>query len=349
MGKGLLFVLLGILLIYVFFTVGLPFTIALLFAVLLEPLIQWLRKVSNLRRPVVATGVATVFTVLFFGFLYLLGAKIVTQLLALYREFFGGGYVNATSSFIRRLNEQMWLYMEGLPAPFTTKEVAYWLQNALTSLFDQLNTLLKSVASLFLNVAGLLPNMLIVLIVFFIAFFLFTIRLPDLKGQFLSLFDDTMHEKVEVILDHLKAAIVGFIRAQLMISTLTYMITLAGLLILQVKYPLAIALLIILVDILPILGTGAVIVPWAVFEFVTGDLFTGTGLLILYLVITVFRRVIEPKILGNSLGIGALSALISMYLGFKLLGLAGLFLGPILVIIYRALRSVGLLEIKLKF
>jgi sporulation integral membrane protein YtvI len=129
---------------------------------------------------------------------------------------------------------------------------------------------------------------------------------------------------------------------------LTYIVALVGLLILRVDYPLAIALLIVLVDILPVLGTSAVLIPWAVYSFLAGNAQLGIGLVILWLVILIFRRLIEPKIIGDAVGINALAALISMYVGFKLVGAVGLILGPIVVIIYLALRRVGILQFNIK-
>jgi predicted PurR-regulated permease PerM len=108
-------------------------------------------------------------------------------------------------------------------------------------------------------------------------------------------------------------------------------------------------MLVMFVDIMPILGVGSVLIPWAVYLFIVGDSYTGFGLMLLFIVITVARRVIEPKVIGDSVGIGALSALVSMYVGFKLVGVIGVFIGPLVVIIYSAVRKAGLFQIKIKF
>ena len=121
-----------------------------------------------------------------------------------------------------------------------------------------------------------------------------------------------------------------------------------GLLILGIRYPLAIALLVTIVDILPVLGTGTVLVPWAGYLIVSGDFFTGIGLILLYLIITVIRRIVEPKVLGDAIGISALAALISLYVGYELMGVIGVFLGPIVVMIFLAARRAGLLQFRIK-
>src|SRR5690606_27964887 len=114
------------------------------------------------------------------------------------------------------------------------------------------------------------------------------------------------------------------------------------------RYAMAISFVIVLVDILPVLGTGSVLVPWAAYSAFMGDMPLAIGLFVLFIVITVFRRIVEPKILGEQIGIGALPTLISLYVGFELIGAIGLILGPIVVIIYKAMAQVGLLKIKIR-
>jgi predicted PurR-regulated permease PerM len=99
---------------------------------------------------------------------------------------------------------------------------------------------------------------------------------------------------------------------------------------------------------MPILGTGSVLVPWGSYLLLTGNVYVGVGLIVLFVVITVFRRIVEPKILGDSVGIGSLSALVSLDVGFKLVGVIGVFIGPLVVIIYMAARRAGLFQMKFK-
>jgi sporulation integral membrane protein YtvI len=177
---------------------------------------------------------------------------------------------------------------------------------------------------------------------------MFCFSLNTMKASVLSFFAESSRSQVDQVLNNLRKSIFGFLRSQIILSGMTYILSLIGLLILGIKYPMAIALLIIVVDILPILGTGSVLVPWASYLLLTGDIFAGVGLIVLFLVITVFRRIVEPKILGDSVGIGALPALISLYVGFKLIGVIGVFIGPLIVIIYMAARQAGLFQTKIK-
>ena len=119
-----------------------------------------------------------------------------------------------------------------------------------------------------------------------------------------------------------------------------------GLSILGVPYTTLLSLLIVVVDILPILGTGSVLVPWAVIAILQDSSTLGVGLIILFVVITVVRRIVEPKVYSANLGLTPLAALVSLYIGLKVLGVAGLFIGPALVIVYETLKKAGIIRWK---
>lgn len=332
---------LGLVLLYLLFTVGAPFLLALVVAIFMEPLTNALMRVPKMKRVAASTISSTVFTVALIGLITLLGARIFSELVAFWHKV--PAFARDFSNFIQeRLDDAKSLY-EHLP-PETVVQLEQWL-GTLTSKLTEAATGLSSV---FLGFAAGIPNMFIFFIVFLVAVYMFSFSLPTMKSSFLTLFEESSRGKVDEVLQNLRKSIFGFLRSQLILSVLTYIITLGGFLILGVKYALAIALLVVIVDIMPILGTGSVLVPWASYLILTGDWYTGIGLIVLFLVITVFRRVVEPKILGDSVGIGALSALISLYVGFKLVGVIGVFIGPLVVIIYMAARKAGLFQTQIK-
>jgi sporulation integral membrane protein YtvI len=162
------------------------------------------------------------------------------------------------------------------------------------------------------------------------------------------LFEAGSRDKVADVLENLRQAIFGFIRAQLILSILTYLVCFVGLMVLRVSYPLAIALLVSVGEFIPVVGTALIFVPWAGYQFLNGHSGSAIEILVLFIVIVLFRRVVEPKILSDSVGISSLAALISVYVGFELVGVVGIFLGPVLVIIYQAMRRAGLLSIQIK-
>ncbi|KYD21795.1 hypothetical protein B4109_2120 [Geobacillus stearothermophilus] len=151
-----------------------------------------------------------------------------------------------------------------------------------------------------------------------------------------------------MVIAQLSKAGIGFIKAQFLLSLVTFFLALAGLLVLGIDYAALMALVIVIVDILPILGTGSVLVPWGIISMANGDNTLGVGLIVLFIVITVVRRIIEPKVFSTNLGISPLAALVSVYLGFQLLGFIGLFVGPVVVILIEALAKAGVIKWTIK-
>ncbi len=328
--------------LYLLFTVGAPFLLALVAAIFLEPLTVLMMKKSRMNRVAASTISSTLFTVILLGLLGLIGMKLVSELKAFFDKL--PQMLDGASVYIRDLIEKAQNYSNNGATP-VPEQLESWLANLTKALGD----LSAKISGVLFGLASGIPDLFIFFIVFLVALYLFTLSLPVMKSSFLSLFDDKSRLQVEDVLISLRKSVFGFLRAQLLLSVITYVISFVGLLIIGTGYPLAIALLIVAVDILPVLGTGSVLVPWAVYRIATGDVYTGVGLLLLFLVITVVRRIVEPKILGDAVGIGALSALISLYVGYELVGIIGVFLGPIVVIVFMAMRKAGLFDFKIKF
>ena len=123
------------------------------------------------------------------------------------------------------------------------------------------------------------------------------------------------------------------IKGYAILMLMTFLELLAGFLILRVKYALLLSLLIAVVDILPVLGTGTVLIPWGIAGLILKNTALGIGILVLYAVITVIRNFAEPKIIGKQIGINPLFTLLSMFIGIKLLGFAGVIIFPTALIV----------------
>ncbi|GGG26621.1 sporulation integral membrane protein YtvI [Paenibacillus abyssi] len=339
--KALVMIGVGLALLYLFFTVGAPFMLALVVAIFMEPLTQLFIRTFRTNRLVAATISSTLFTIVLIGLMALLGVKVVAELIAFWDKV--PQYVGEANTYVQQTISNLEVYFSRL-SPEAAAQLESWISNFSTSITG----MVTSISGSFVNFAKSIPGLFIFFIVFLVAIYLFSYSLNTMKATFLSLFDEKSRGQVDKVLQNLRKSIFGFLRAQFILSLMTYILSLIGLLILGIKYPLAIALLIIVVDILPILGTGSVLVPWATYLIFTGDPYTGIGLIVLFLVITVFRRVVEPKVLGDAVGISALAALISLYVGFKLVGVIGVFIGPLVVIIYIAARKAGLFQEKIK-
>lgn len=341
-GKQLISIGIGLLLIYGVFTVGAPFLLAAIVAISLEPIILFFMKKLHMRRMMASTITCSMFILFLLLLMYLLGLKVYTQLVEYWQNV--PHYFFSANLFI----QSTLVHTQGV-FDRLQPDLAEQIQRILFNLTTNVQTFVNSLSSSILSFATTIPEKFVFFIVFCVAVFLFSFSLDTMRERILDFFEEQSQSQVNEVLQGLKRSIFGFLGAQIILSAFTYVVTLAGLFILGAPYPLAIALLVMIVDILPILGVGSALIPWAVYQAVAGNLYMAIGLVILFLVITVLRRVIEPKIVGDAVGIGALPALISMYVGFKLVGLIGFFIGPLIIIIYSAMRKAGLFQIKIKF
>ncbi len=147
-------------------------------------------------------------------------------------------------------------------------------------------------------------------------------------------------DRVSGVWNDLKRAVGGYFKAQFKIMAVIYVILVIGLLVLRTDYVLLAALLIAFLDMLPFFGTGTVLGPWAVIKLLSGDYRTAAGLVILYAVTQVVRQVIQPKIVGDSIGMSPLTTLFFMYIGYKVSSILGMIIavpvGMILINLYKA-------------
>ncbi len=134
-------------------------------------------------------------------------------------------------------------------------------------------------------------------------------------------------------------------KAYILLTFITFTQLFCGFAVLKIRYAFILSLIICLVDLFPILGTGTVLVPWSIVCFLTSDVKRGAGLLVLYAIITIFRQIAEPKIVGANIGLSPLLSLISMYAGLKTLGFMGIIVFPIITITVISLNERGIIHL----
>ena len=132
----------------------------------------------------------------------------------------------------------------------------------------------------------------------------------------------------------------GYLKAQLILMFLTFIILGIGLVIIDAPLPILIALIIAILDIVPILGSGIVMIPWSIISFISGNNSMGINLAILYVVATITRQIIEPKITGDQIGIRPIYTFIATLIGSMIFGPIGVIAGPIIVVILKSLYEI---------
>ena len=208
------------------------------------------------------------------------------------------------------------------------------ISDAVSSFFS---SLLSEVGELLKRAVLAVPDVFLFLLVTLIATLYFSFDLERINAAVLSHLPKRFGEGLVRFKDGFLHSTLGYLRSYLILMGITFALVTLGLVILRVEYALALALLIALLDALPILGVGTVLVPWSLLSFMTGDATRGVGLLVLFGVNAVLRQFLEPKIVGDTLGIPPIVSLILLYISYRLFGLAGLLLLPlfsVLVVVY---------------
>ncbi len=191
---------------------------------------------------------------------------------------------------------------------------------------------------------SLLPGLFAFIMIAAIATYLISsdrYLIKEFLYRFLSL---NTQSKTTKIFNQLVKILLGFLRAYLILISITAVLTMILLQILGVDYVLTIGMIVGFLDMLPILGPGLLFVPWIFIEFMLGHTKLGIGLLTIYLFISLVRQFTEPKIIGENIGLHPLITLMALYFGLKLWGGVGLLLGPIIVVIIVACYRAGLFE-----
>ncbi|GGI44341.1 permease [Paenibacillus marchantiophytorum] len=182
-----------------------------------------------------------------------------------------------------------------------------------------------------------LPNIATITIIVMLATFFISKDWYQLIKRYKGIFSEMIVKTTQLIRTDLQKALFGYLRAQLILVSLTALVVIIGLLVLRVDYAITIGLLTGLADLMPYLGTGAVMVPWILYVFFAqGDIYLGIGLSVLYGAIVIARQIMEPKVLASSVGLDPLATLIAMFVGLKLFGLLGLIIGPVSLILISA-------------
>lgn len=307
----------------------LPFLLGAGLAVAAEPLVAFLCRRLHFRRSLATgLGITMSFCLLTLAAMVLCAFAIrelrtLARVLPELEEPLSVG-MNTASTWLRNLAGQ---------AP---GELSRILTQNVDSFFSEGNALLGKSADYLLKLASSIlshvPDSALGLGAGIISSFMISAKLPKIR-QLLT--EKLPHDKLEPIVSaagRMKSVLVGWLKAQIKLSGVNFLLILAGLFLLRVPHAPLWALLTALVDAFPILGTGAILVPWSIVSFLQGDRLLAFGLLGLYAAAALTRTVLEPKFLGKHLGLDPLVTLIALYIGYRLWGIGGMILAPILAV-----------------
>lgn len=218
------------------------------------------------------------------------------------------------------------------------------LSKSVTGMFSSGNAiveqLLQKLPSFASALLGWIPGSAVTLGTGILSGFMVSVRFPKIRDWFSRMKSSERMGRYLPLLQQIRAALVGWLKAQLSLIFLCCLILCVGFLLLGIPYGPFWAFLIALVDAIPILGTGTVLIPWGLICFLQGEPVKAAGLLGIYVVAMLSRSIMEPRLVGKQLGLDPLVTLIALYAGFQLWGIGGMLLSPMICVVLTELVRV---------
>ena len=321
----------------------LPFVIGFGIAFMLKPLINIITKKLKINRKIVAGVTVLIFYATVGALVTLLLVKIFIALKEVFIKL-PSVYVNNIEPLIFELSNNVENLLGSLD-PALVAAIEDMVSSLARSLGSIVSSISSGVVSFVSSTVTMVPSFFIILIFTIIASFFFAMDYVEITNFVTRQFSPKVNSILFEVKDYIVGTLFKFIKAYSIIITITFIELSIGLSILKIDNAITIALLIACVDILPVLGTGGIVIPWIFIELFKGNVGLAIGLTIVYVIITVVRNVLEPKIVGQEVGLNPLVMLICIFIGIRLFGFIGLFALPTMIIILKNLNDTGKIRV----
>lgn len=313
-----------------------PFVIAAVIGMLINPLSRKLAEKTKISRRVWALIVFLLLIIITTGLIIILGIVLIGEATNFFKNL--PAYFNDIQPTIESIQTYLYNIFSSFP-PEIKNYLDSIVQSLNTHLFSLINSISSYAVKYLADFVTKLPNVLLFILITIIATFFINNDYNKIAG-FLT---RQLPEKYQNILLDAKNfifhTIFKLLRAYALIVLLTFTELAILLSIGGIKYAIVIAAIIALIDILPVIGSGLILIPWSVSNFITGNFKTGLYILIVYVVITIIRNIVEPKIISKNIGLYPLVTLICMFVGLKLFGIVGMLGMPIIVLLLRDMQK----------
>ncbi len=316
---------LGALLLRFVGPVLLPFAIGLVPAYAADKAAARLQARLRSPRPVTAAACVGLMYILFFLLVWLLGLILFRELEAFFRALpsLAASLAGPVSRLEQSLLQMAARFPDGIGAALKQSTEAFFRSGA--GLGNKLYDKVFSFASGFLRKA---PDIALFSLTALLSGFFFAAELPDLKKLWEKKVPQSWRKKWETVPNKLKGTVFCWLKAQSKLMLITFLVLTAGFLILGLDYPLLLGSAIALIDALPVLGSGLILIPWSLLQFLAGNTFCGVGLLCIYGAAALIRTALEPRLLGRQMGLDPLLTLLALYAGYHFFGILGMILFP---------------------
>ncbi len=322
-----------------------PVAVGWLIACIANPLVKFLEKRLHIVRKhssfvVIFGAILLIVLGCYYGItaLFYEGAKIVERFPTYYATFLDS---------LNHLGDQL-QQLVGRMSPEMSDKIEQ-LTDLITSNLGQIAGSLGSITvGAAGNAAKNIPSLLVSFLFTLLFACFFIAQRERIQKLARKLTPNDTAEQLKLVWERLKYAVGGYFRAQFKIMGIVGILLLIGFLIMRIDYAVFLALLIAFLDFLPMLGTGTVLIPWALYLLLCGNLPLAVGLVILYAVTQITRQLIQPKMVGDSIGVDTLTTLVFLFIGWRAAGLVGMIVAVPVGLIVLKLSEVGAFDPILK-
>lgn len=315
----------------------LPFIVGFTIAFLLKPITEAITKFTHIKRKGVSLFVIGIFYSLIFTIIWILTAFLWNQISVLIKAM--------PSIYFTKLEPLLWSLNNWIiqNAKMLSPEFANTLSDMISGLLQQLASIVKNLSLVLVtyikNIVASFPIYLISIIFTIVCSVFISVDYNNVTSFLKRQLSDKLNSNLTQSRSFLSNTLLKMIKAYIIILSITFIELLIGLSVLKVKYALPIAALVAFLDIMPLVGTGGILIPWAIIELFLKNYNLGIGLLVIYAVITIVRNIIEPRIIGHQIGLHPVITITAMYAGLRIFGFIGFISAPIIAILIKYLND----------
>jgi len=315
-----------------FISMSLPILLAYVTALLLEPVIIRISKRFRKKRKIVAS--------IFFMFF-----SIVTLLLCILIIFISwkqfSTFIIDIPEYLNQLSA-LWIQMQSKLSNFTHRlpldlviQIQLMIAQALSSIEKYALSLTN--VNVWSSLLTYITSRLFDIFVYWIVLYMFLLELPNINRKMLAPISFHYQQKILFIGERVKLALFGFMKAQFFVGICILAISFGTFYFLKTPFPLVLALFLVILDFVPFLDSFILLLPWALYKAFTGDYIFAVLLVVLTIALFLIRRMIEPRVIGNKVGLSSLTTFIAMFIGFEMFGFLGILIGPLLFVVVLSL------------
>lgn len=319
-----------------------PFIIAFITASLIEPAIRYCTDIFKFKRGFAALSCSILVLFSFTGIFVLLISRTIYEITAFAKEL--PFVLNKMPDIYSLINEKIYNFITAVPI-----DVQNYLKDAINSVIEKLSELPLALSSKLLDLVSsaisAAPKIILFIVTYAIGVIFISISYPEIKSYIIRQIPYKFHSKLRELKSGLISTLGHWLKAELILMSITFIELTVFFMVIGIDYAALLGAITALVDALPVLGVGTVIIPWALAELFMGNGNLAFSLIAVYCLVVIVRSFLEPKILGRHIGLPPIVTLIAVYVGYACAGILGMIMFPIIIILFKQFNDLGYINL----